>query len=464
MRALLAFLTLLAATLPATAANAVLTARQQQSREIYRQLVEINTAPEGDTLAAAQAMAAHLMAAGMPAADVQVLQSAPRRGNLVARLRGNGRQRPLLLLAHLDVVEARREDWSTDPFKLVEKDGYFHGRGTQDDKYMAASFVNNLIRYQREGYRPDRDLILVLSTDEENGDEHQLGIRWLLANHRTLIDAELALNEGATVGVRNGKAIWNAVQTSEKRYQDFWLEVRNRGGHSAQPRADNAIYALSLALGKLASYQFPLELNATTRLYFERMAGFEKPEIAADMRSLLQALPDSAAVARLSAIPGYNALMRTTCVATRVDGGHADNALPQLARALLNCRILPGHSVDEVQQTLSGAIGNAEIRIVPAAADTASDPSPLDPQLMTAITDLSKKFWPGTVVVPVMGAGATDSRFLRNAGIRAYGHSGLAADIDDVRTHGRDERVSVQAFHTGQEYLYQLVKLLAGGR
>lgn len=464
MRALFLLLSLVGVALPSAAATAALTERQQQSRDIYQQLVEINTAPEGDTLAAAQAMATRLIAGGLPAADVQVLQSAPKRGNLVARLRGRGRLRPLLLLAHLDVVEARREDWSTDPFKLVEKDGYFYGRGTQDDKYMAASLVSNLIRYRREGYKPDRDLILVLSTDEENGDEHKLGIRWLLENHRALIDAELALNEGAMVGMRNGKAIWNAVQTSEKRYQDFWLEVRNRGGHSSQPRTDNAIYALSQALNSVGKFQFPLQLNATTRAYFERMATFETPQVAADMRALLLPQPDPMAVARLSAIAPYNAQLRTTCVATRVEGGHADNALPQMARALLNCRLLPGHGVEQVQRTLTEVVANADVRITPAELDTASDPSPLDPRLLGQIESLSKKFWPGVVVMPMMGAGATDSRFLRNAGIPSYGHTGLATDIYDVRAHGRDERVSVQAFHTGQEYLYQLVKLIAGGR
>jgi acetylornithine deacetylase/succinyl-diaminopimelate desuccinylase-like protein len=449
----------------ASTAAAQSPAQRQLTREIYQELVEINTtASSGDTLQAAQAMAARLIAGGLSAADVQVLQSAPKRGNLVARFRGTGRQRPLLLVAHLDVVEARREDWHTDPFKLIEQDGYYYGRGTGDDKYMAAAFVANLIRYRQENYRPDRDLILLLETDEEGADEHKLGMRWVLEHHRPLIDAELALNEGGGVAVRDGKPVWNTVQTSEKLYQDFWLEAHNRGGHSSQPRRDNAIYELSAALAKLAQYEFPLEFNATTRLYFERMSALETGQTAADMKAILAPVPDAAALVRLSALPPYNAQLRTTCIATRLAGGHADNALPQQARAMLNCRILPGHSADETRQQLIRIVANDQITVTAEVADTPSSPSPLDPRVLKPIEQLTQKFWPGIPVLPFMGAGATDSRFLRNAGIASYGHSGLASDIFDNRAHGQDERVSVKAFREGQEYLYQLVKLIGGGR
>jgi acetylornithine deacetylase/succinyl-diaminopimelate desuccinylase-like protein len=458
-------LSLLLCLAAATASGAQSAAQQQLTRDIYQQLVEINTtATSGDTFAAAQAMAKRLIDGGLPAADVQALQSAPKRGNLVARYRGTGRQRPLLLVAHLDVVEARREDWNTDPFKLVEKDGYYYGRGTQDDKYMAAAFVANLIRYRQENYRPDRDLILLLETDEEGADELKRGMRWVLENHRNLIDAELALNEGGSVAMRDGKPVWNSVQTSEKLYQDFWLEVRNRGGHSSQPRRDNAITELSQALTRVAAFEFPLEFNATTRLYFERMSALESGQTAADMKAILAPVPDAAALARLSALPPYNAQLRTTCVATRLSGGHADNALPQQARAMLNCRILPGHGPDEVRAQLLKVIANDQITVTAEALDTPSAPSPLDPRVMQPIERLTQKFWPGIPVLPVMGAGATDSRFLRNAGIASYGHSGLAGDMFDNRAHGQDERVSVKAFREGQEYLYQLVKLIAGGR
>lgn len=438
--------------------------QQQLAREIYKELVEIDTSPRGNTVAAAKAMAKRLLAAGFPAADVKVLSNSPTRGNLVARLRGTGKRKPLLLMAHIDVVEARREDWTTDPYKLVEKDGYFYGRGTGDDKYMAAAWVANFVRYKRERYTPDRDLILVLETDEETADAAGVGIAWLLKKHRPLIDAELALNEGGGVAVKDGKPLWNSLQTTEKLFQSFWLEVRNSGGHSSQPRKDNAIYQLAAGLGRLEKYVFPMELNATTRGYFAKMAELERGQLAADMKSLLGAKPDAAAVARLSALPPYNAQLRTTCVATRLEGGHADNALPQLARAMVNCRILPGHTAEEVRKALEAAVADAAIKVSVTQLDTPSEPSPIDAELVAAIEKLMPEFWPGIPVLPTMSAGASDGRFLRNAGIPTYGHSGMAADLFDVRAHGKDERVSVKAFYEGNQYLYRLVKALAGGK
>jgi len=409
-------------------------------------------------------MAARLRAAGFPMADVHVYQTAPKRGNLVVRLRGTGKKKPLLLLAHLDVVEAKPEDWSTPPFQLVEKDGYFYARGSGDDKYMAASFVANLIRYRQERYQPERDLILALTTDEEISDRFHYGINSLLEKHRELIDAEFALNEGGGVGVKDNKPIWNSIQTSEKVYQSFWLAVTNSGGHSSQPRKDNAIYTLARGLGRLEQFDFPLRLNDTTRSYFERMAKIEQGQLRSDIQSLLSPKPDPKAIERLSAKAPYNAQLRTTCVATRLEGGHADNALPQLARAMLNCRILPGSSVDEVQATLVRVLADEQIQLSPEPRDTSSSPSALEPELVSAIEQLTAEFWPGVPILPTMSAGATDGRFLRNAGIPTYGHSGLANDIFDVRAHGKDERVSVDAFFKGQEYLYRLVKALAGGK
>ena len=458
-------LALLITTLAGAAQSEPLNAQQQQAHDIFQELVEINTTQSvGDTFKAAQAMQARLIAAGFPAADVQVFESGPKRGNLVARLHGTGKRKPILLLAHLDVVEAKREDWSTDPFKFVEQDGYFYGRGTADDKYMAATFIANLIRYKKEGYKPDRDLILALETDEEISDQHNYGIKWLIEHQRNLIDAEYALNEGGSVGVKDGKPIWNSVQTSEKVYQSFWLEVRNSGGHSSQPRKDNAIYQLSDALTRLAKFNFPMQLNDTTKLYFERMSKLEQGQVAADMKAVVAPNPDPAAVARLSAQPPYNAQLRTTCVATRLEGGHADNALPQLARAMVNCRVLPGQSIDAVQQTLVNILDDQQITVTPDEPATPSPASPLNPQLFGAIEKLTAKFWPGIAVLPSMSAGATDGAYLRNAGIPTYGHSGMASDIFDVRMHGKDERVGVKAFFAGQEYLYQLVKMLSGGK
>jgi acetylornithine deacetylase/succinyl-diaminopimelate desuccinylase-like protein len=442
-----------------------LTPQQQLAFDIYKELVEINTVTQtGDTGRAADAMAARLIKAGFDSADLQVFKPAPRKGNLVVRLRGTGARKPMLLLAHLDVVEARPEDWSVEPFRLTEKDGYFYGRGSGDDKYMAATFVANLIRYKQEGYRPDRDIILALETDEEILDADAMGIQWLLKNHRDLIDAEFALNEGGGVGLKRGKPIRNSIQTSEKVSQSYRLEVTNKGGHSSVPSTDNAIYHLAEGLARLGKFAFPVHLNATTRQSFARTAELETPETAADIRSALSANPDPTALARLSANPAYNAQLRTTCVATMLEGGHARNALPQMARAVVNCRVIPGEKVEDVTATLNRVLADDQIALTPIRQPVLSDPSAIEEGLLSAIEKTSAEFWPGVPVVPVMSAGATDGSYLRNAGIPTYGHSGLAGDVDDVRAHGRDERVAVKSFFEGGEYLYRLVKRLSGGK
>jgi len=435
---------------------------QQLARDIHKELVEINTVTAtGDTLKAAQAMAARLKGAGFADADVQVFSPAPHKGNLVARLHGTGMRRPILLLAHLDVVDARREDWSVDPFTLLEKDGYLYGRGVWDDKFMGAVFIANLIRYRQEGFKPDRDIIVALETDEEILDANALGIQWLLKNHRDLIDAELALNEGGGVGLKNGKAIRNGLQTSEKVVQNYQLEVKNPGGHSSLPTKDNAIYHLAEGLARLARFDFPVKLNATTRAFFERSAELEDPQVGADMRAVASDSPDPGAIARLSAIPAYNAQLRTTCVATMLQGGHAVNALPQLARANVNCRILPGEPVDEVKSTLVRALADDKIDVTPVGTAVLSPPSALTPQVLGAVQAVTAQLWPGVPVIPIMSSGGTDGSHLRNAGIPTYGTSGLATDIVDVRIHGRDERILVQSFYDGEEYLYRLVKALS---
>ncbi len=449
-------------TVPLSVGAQALTAHQQLARDIHRELVEINTVTAtGDTLKAAQAMAARLKAAGFADADVQVLSPAPRKGNLVARLRGTGAQRPMLLLAHIDVVSASSEDWSAEPFKLLEKGGYLYGRGVWDNKFMAAAFVANLIRYKQEGLRPARDLILALETDEEILDANEMGIRWLLKNHRGLIDAEFALNEGGGVGLLNGKPLSNSVQTSEKVSLSFQLEVKHPGGHSSLPSKDNAIYRLADALARIARFDFPVALNETTRAFFQHTAALVDAQAGADMRSLASAQPDPAAIARLSNTVRYNALMRTTCVATMLSGGHAVNALPQTARASVNCRILPGEPAEEVQRTLARVIADEQVSVTPTGTPVPSPPSPLNPRLMREVERLTAEFWPGIPVIPTMLAAATDGSFLRNAGIPTYGHSGLANDVNDVRVHGRDERILIKSFHEGHEYLYRLVKALA---
>jgi len=439
-----------------------LASHQRLARDIHKELVEINTVTAtGDTLKAAQAMADRLKAAGFPDADVRVLSPAPRKGNLVARLRGTGARKPILLLAHLDVVEAKPEDWSVDPFKLIEKDGYLYGRGVLDDKFMAAAFVANLIRYKQEGFKPDRDLIVALETDEEILDANSMGIQWLLRNHRDLIDAEFALNEGGGVGLLNGRPVSNSFQTSEKVSFSYRLEVKNPGGHSSLPTKDNAIYRLADGLARLARFDFPFKLNETTRGYFERVASLVDAQAANDMRAIVLPNPDPAAVERLSKTVRYNAIMRTTCVATLLDAGHAVNALPQTARASVNCRILPGESIDEVQKTLTRVLADEQITVTPIGTPVPSPPSPLNPQIFRVVERLTAEFWPGIPVIPTMLAAATDGSYLRNAGIPTYGHSGLATDVVDVRTHGKDERIPVKSFLDGQEYLYRLVKELS---
>ena len=457
----------LAATVPAASSHAeALTPQQQLAFDIYKELVEIDTTTAtGDTKQAAEAMAARLRTAGFAEGDVQVFSPAPRKGNLVARLRGTGARKPILLLAHTDVVPAKREDWSFDPFKLVEKDGYYYGRGTSDDKHMAASFVANMIRYKQEGYKPDRDIILALETDEEILDANALGIQWLLKNHRDLIDAEFALNEGGGVGLKDGKAIRNSVQTTEKVSVSYRLEVKNKGGHSSVPVRDNAIYRLAEGLVRLSKFSFPHKFNETTRAYFERIAQFENEQTAADIRAILSDKPDPAAMSftRLAANPGYNVQLRTTCVATMLGGGHAINALPQLAGAGVNCRVMPGEPIEEVKATLERVLADDQIVVTQQGQPVLSAPSALHEEIMGKIEKLSQEFWPGAVVVPTMSAGATDGSYLRNAGIPTYGHSGLAGDLNDFRAHGKDERVLMKSFYDGNEYLYRLVKSLSGG-
>jgi acetylornithine deacetylase/succinyl-diaminopimelate desuccinylase-like protein len=444
-----------------------LSPQQQLAFDVYKELVEINTVTAtGDTAQAAGAMAARLRAAGFADADVHAFSPAPRKGNLVARLRGTGARKPILLVAHLDVVPANREDWSVEPFKLNEKDGYFYARGSGDDKYMAAAFVANLIRYKQEGYKPDRDIILALETDEEIFDRDALGIQWLIKNHRDLIDAEFALNEGGGVGLKDGKPIRNSVQTSEKVALNYQLDVKNKGGHSAVPMKDNAIYRLAEGLVRLSKFSFPLKLNETTRAYFERIAQFEGEQTAADIRAMLSDRPDPAAMSfvRLAANPAYNAQLRTTCVATMLEGGQAINALPQLASAKVNCRVMPGEPIDEVKATLERVLADDQITVTQLDPPVLSAPSALHEEIMGSIEKLSQQFWPGAVVLPTMSAGATDGSFLRNAGIPTYGHSGMASDINDGgRIHGKDERVLVKSFYEGEDYLYRLVKMLSGG-
>lgn len=438
-----------------------LSAHQELARDLLRELVEINTTnSSGDNTAAAEAMAARLIAAGFPQEDIQVLGPVAGKGNLVARYRGRdvGRK-PLLLLAHIDVVEADAADWTLPPFTFIEKDGYYYGRGTTDDKDEAAIHIANFIRMKQEGFQPDRDIILALTADEEGGDHN--GVDWLLQNHPELIDAEYALNEGGGGAVKDGVRVLNGVQASEKVYQTFILEVTNPGGHSSLPVKDNAIYHLSDALGRIRDYDFPVILNEVTTTFFERSAALESGQLAEAMRGILQSPADAASIAFLARIPFYNSRMRTTCVATRLDAGHADNALPQRARATVNCRVLPGESIAGVQRTLETVIGDDQVSVSALADPNPSPPSPLTPDVLGPIEAITDAMWPGVPVIPMMSTGATDGLYLRKAGIPVYGVSGLFQDIDDVRAHGQNERINIEYYFDGQEFLYRLTKALS---
>lgn len=434
---------------------------QRMARDFLRELVEIDTTHStGNTTRAAEAMAARLITAGFPEEDVRVLGPKPDKGNLVARLRGRdaGRE-PLLLLAHIDVVEADPADWNLDPFTFVEQDGYYYGRGTTDDKDEAAIHVANLIRLHGEGFRPDRDIIVALTADEEGGADN--GVTWLLENHRELIDAEYALNEGGGGAMKDGERISNNVQASEKVYQSFTLEVTNPGGHSSLPVKENAIYRLADALLALREFDFPVALNDVTRVFFERSAALEEGELARAMRGVLQDPPDPGSVAFLSRTPFYNARLRTTCIATMLDGGHAENALPQRATATVNCRVLPGESIDTIEATLASVIGDDQVAISRVAPATPSPRSPLTAEVLEPIERVTEEMWPGVPVIPTMSTGATDGLFLRNAGIPVYGVSGLFGEIGDNRAHGQDERILIRSFFEGQEFLYRLTRALS---
>jgi acetylornithine deacetylase/succinyl-diaminopimelate desuccinylase-like protein len=437
-------------------------AEQQLARDIFKEIVEIKSGyTTGATTPVAEAIAKRLRAAGFRDSDIFLGGVVPSKGNLVVRYRGTGSRKPILLLAHTDVVEARREDWTTDPFQFIEKDGYFYGRGTSDDKAQVAIWIANLIRYKRENFNPVRDIIVALTADEEGGGPYN-GADWLAKTHKDLIDAELCLNEGGWGELLDGKKISNDVQVSEKYVVNFRLEVRNKGGHSSMPVPDNAIYHLAGALSRISQFSFPLKTNEVTRAYFEELAKIDTSPLKQDLASIATGSED--AMARVAAAsPAWNSTLRTTCVATELEGGHALNALPQLAAANINCRILPEDTVDHVQSELKRIIADVkvEIRIV---GDTTHGPSSaMRVDLFRAVRQVTDSLWPNVPVVPMMVPGATDGRFLRTIGIPTYGVQGLFMERNDIRAHGRDERMPAKSFYEGQTFLYQLVKTLCGG-
>jgi acetylornithine deacetylase/succinyl-diaminopimelate desuccinylase-like protein len=435
-------------------------ADKQLAHDIYKEFVEIQSGfTTGATTPVAEAAAARLKAAGFPDSDIFVGGANPKKANLVVRYHGSGAAKPILLLAHTDVVEAKREDWSTDPFQLLEKDGFFYGRGTGDDKAQAAVWIANLIRYKREGFRPDRDIIVALTADEEGGGPFN-GIEWLIKNHRDLIDAELALNEGGWGESAGGKRISNDLQVSEKYVINFRFEVRNKGGHSSIPVPDNAIYHLAGALERLSKFGFPLKTNEVTAAYFREMAKIDPGPLKTDLSKIGEGSQEAMQKVAAAA-PAWNATLRTTCVATQLEGGHARNALPQLAAANVNCRVLPEDSAEYVQSTLQKIVDDDQVKITIMGEVSQGPASAMRPDVLNAVKRATEAQWPGVPVVPIMVMGATDGLYLRRAGIPTYGIQGFFFDRDDIRFHGRDERMGVESFYEGETFLYELVKTLA---
>ena len=439
----------------------------QRARSILAELIAINTtnSERGDTTAAARAMERRFLDAGFPAADIHVVipDDAPTKGNVIARYRGrDSGLEPILLLAHIDVVEALSGDWSVDlhPFELLERGGYFYGRGVTDDKDEAAIYTANLIRMRREGFEPDRDIIVALTADEEGGPRN--GVQFLLEEYPELIDAAFALNEGGGGMERGGRKISNNVQAAEKKFLSFYFRATNPGGHSSLPVSKNAIYDLSRALLAVQDNEFPVRLNQVTEAFFAGSADLVGREMGAAMRRIVADPGDAVAAATLSVDPGYNSRLRTTCVATLLEGGHAQNALPQTAQANVNCRILPGHDPADVLARLEALAAPFDVEVSPRGEATPSPSSPLTAQVLDPIERITAEMWPGVPVLPVMSTGATDGLYLRRAGIPVYGVSGIFGDMDDTRAHGQDERILIQHFYEGQEFLYRLVKALAG--
>lgn len=440
-----------------------LTPEHQIAHDIFKELIEINTTdtPAGNVTTAAEAMATRFRAGGFPAEDIHVLGPLPNKKNLVVRLHGRGTAKPILFIAHLDVVEALRSDWSLDPFKLNEVDGFFYGRGTSDIKQGDTELVANFLRLKKEGWVPARDLILALTADEEGGQSN--GVQWLIKNHRELIDAEYCINTDAgDFETKRGKRLLLGMQTSEKNYVDFRLEVKSNGGHSSRPVKDNAIYHLSQGLARLGAFDFPVSLNETTRGYFQHTAALESPATGADFRAVTGSDPAQAEAAahRLSESPYFNALLRTTCVATRLEGGHANNALPQTAAANVNCRMLPQDSLENVQNTLQRVLADDRITVSVAGVAVPAPASVINPAIVSKLQALSGKLYGGLPIVPVMDTGASDGKYLRIGGIPTYGVPGVFEDVDDTRAHGKDERIGVKDFYDGVDFYYEFIKSL----
>jgi acetylornithine deacetylase/succinyl-diaminopimelate desuccinylase-like protein len=437
---------LAAAPLPAAA-------DQQLARDMLKTLVEINTTHEQGSTAAAKAIQEWMLSAGFAPGDVTFIAPPehPAKGNVVVRYRGKHSEKPVLFLGHLDVVEAKPEDWSVAPFMLTEKDGWFYGRGTIDMKDGDAALAESLVRLKRERFVPERDLIVAFTADEEAGGDSN-GPAFLLKDHPELIEAAMAVNlDGGGGNLKNGAPLYFEVGTSEKTYVTYTLETTSAGGHGR----------LGDGLSRLEAFKFPVMLTATTRASFDRLATVDPGPASADMHAVAQAVPDMAAAERLSRNVRFNALLRTTCVATLISGGHAENALPQRARATIQCRMMPGDSEANVRAQLSATLDDPAIKVTLDAPPIVSPESPPTPQIMGKIEALAHSMWPGVPVIPTMATGFSDDRQTRNAGIPSYDVSGVWMDVDENRAHGRDERIGVQAFDESIEFTYRLLKSMS---
>jgi acetylornithine deacetylase/succinyl-diaminopimelate desuccinylase-like protein len=438
---------------------------QDLGRAILKELVETKTTHDVGSTAAARAIEAHLLKAGFPQEDVVFVAPPehPTKGNVIVRYRGTGRgkAKPVLFLGHLDVVEAKAEDWSVEPFKLTEKDGFFYGRGTIDMKDGDAALLEALIRLQRERFKPERDLIVAFTADEEAGGDAN-GPEFLLKEHRDLIDAELVVNlDGSGGDYKDGKRLYFEVGSSEKTYVTYTLEATGPGGHGSLPGPDNPIYRLARGLGRLEAYRFPVVLTATTRASFVKLADLDPGPQSADMRAVARDPPDPAAVDRLSRIVRFNAQLRTTCVATLISGGHAENALPQRAKSTIQCRMMPGDTAEHVQTALLATLSDPAISVTLDAPPIISPESPPTPWIMKKTAAVVHSMWPGVPLVPTMATGFSDDRHTRNAGMQSYDLSGIWTEADENRAHGRDERVGVLEFAESLEYTYRLMKVMA---
>jgi acetylornithine deacetylase/succinyl-diaminopimelate desuccinylase-like protein len=436
-----------------------LSVEQDLAHSIFKELIEINTTHSiGDCTPAAEAMAKRLKEGGFDEKDIVIIGPFARNKNMIARIHGSGKQPPILFLAHLDVVEAKPEDWSYDPFKLTETNGYFYGRGTLDVKSGAAILVANFIRFKKAGIIPDRDLILALTAGEESADDYD-GVEWLVQYHRPLIDASFCINMDAGEPQRKGgKRILRPVQVSEKGNFYLTLEVKNAGGHSSQPTKNNAIYRLADGLVKMQAYDFPVQFSDVTKSYFATMSSLETGQLEADMKAITQNNPDTAIINRLAMFPYYNALMRSTCITTVVDAGNSVNALPQSAKATVNCRLLPGVTEDEAKNRIVQILGDTGIHVSVRMVLKSGPASPVNGEIIDKVEQVTKRFWPGIPVLPVMGVGASDGKYLRAAGMPTYGISGIFLDVDDFRMHARDERIRAEDFYEGLEYNYEIIK------